>query len=267
MRPTGDTTAEGAKGVTQAQALITGQLSHADRFEEGVVKFLADQGSSATAWRVDAAFGVFGSLPLLGVTFDDAFVLLDATEGTMDGPFDLESPLDATALLAQHAAYAATTTVRYRITLGCGAVAAPMWQPTPPPGGPFTPRPAAPNLPTPPILLPGIPAGYPQLPLNPALPGWWTDWACVTTPGMGPWSATCTCYSYGRYDDPAGGSHWVRRKCVGNFPCNAGPAATPPGQYPPLPNPDGTLTTPPFPTPPPSVSPGSAWTCPLEYFY
>ncbi len=72
--------------MTQAQALITGQLSHADRFEEGVVKFLADQGSSATAWRVDAVFGVYGSLPLLGVTFDDAIVLLDAANPAANAP-------------------------------------------------------------------------------------------------------------------------------------------------------------------------------------
>ncbi|MBX3405350.1 MAG: hypothetical protein KF869_01195 [Phycisphaeraceae bacterium] len=255
------------KGLMQTQALITGEKSHADRFEEGIVQLLVDQNSEATAWRFDATFGIFGALPLLGVTFDDAFVLLDAAEGNLDGPFDLDSPLDATVLLAHHAAYATGTTVRYVNASGCPTNAAARWRPTPPPGGPFTPRPAAPNMPTPPLLIPGVPAGYPTLPLNPILPGWWTDWACVTTPGPGPWAATCTCYSYGRYDDPTGGSHWVRKKCVGNFPCGAGPAGTPPGQHTPLPDPDGTLTEPPFPTPAPSVSPGAAWTCTLEYYY
>jgi len=259
--------AKASKGVTQTQALITGALSHADRFEDGVVKFLSDQGSNATAWRVDASFGVFGSLPLVGVTFDDAFVLLDATDGTLDGPFGLESPLDATVLLASHSGYTSGTTVRYHNVNGCGAVARPRWRPTAPPGGPFTPRPAAPNLPPPPIVIPGVPPGYPTLPLDPSIPGWWTDWACSTTPGPGPWAATCTCYSYGRYDDPGGGSHWVRRKCVGNFPCNAGPVGTPPGQFPAVPEPDGTLNEPPFPTPDPSISPGASWNCPLEYYF
>ncbi|MBX3405349.1 MAG: hypothetical protein KF869_01190 [Phycisphaeraceae bacterium] len=77
------------------------------------MQLLVDQNSDATAWRFDATFGIFGSLPLLGVTFDDAFVLLDAAEGNLDGPFDLDSPLDATVLLSHHAAYATGTTVRY----------------------------------------------------------------------------------------------------------------------------------------------------------
>ncbi|MBX3402702.1 MAG: hypothetical protein KF699_04730 [Phycisphaeraceae bacterium] len=105
--------------MTQTQALITGEKSHADRFEEGIVQLLVDQNSDATAWRVDATFGVFGSLPLLGVTFDDAFVLLDAAEGNLDGPFDLDSPLDATVLLSHHAAYSTGTTVRHVNTAAC----------------------------------------------------------------------------------------------------------------------------------------------------
>ncbi len=87
-----------------------------------------EQGSNATAWRVDASFGVFGSLPLVGVTFDDAFVLLDATDGALDGPFALASPLDATVLLASHSAYVVGTTVRYHNIAGCGTTIAATWR-------------------------------------------------------------------------------------------------------------------------------------------
>jgi len=97
--------------------------------------------AAACAWRVDATFGVFGSLPLVGVTFDDAFVLLDSTSGALDGPFGLTSSLDATVLLAQHSAYAAGTTVRYVNASGCLVVAAARWPTTQPPG--WTPAPAA----------------------------------------------------------------------------------------------------------------------------
>lgn len=172
--------AKASKGVTQAQALITGQKSQADRFEDGVVQYLADQGADASVWRVDATFGVFGSLPLLGVTFDDAFVLLDATEGVLDGPFDLDSPLDATALLAQHAAYASGTTVRYVNASGCIAVAAARWRSTPPPG--WTPAP----------VVPGAPATSPN-----GRPSRWTDWHCSPISGSANGGRTCRCISNG----------------------------------------------------------------------
>ncbi len=167
--------------------LITGQKSHADRFEQGIVQFLADQMSNATAWRVDAAFGVFGSLPLVGVTFDDVFVLLDTTNGVMDGPFDLDSPLDATVLLAQHGAYAAGSTVRYVSFSGCPKTNVGIWHPsTPlPPGS--APRPPC-TLPLVQCRLPIWPGGMPPAPplypptppFNPLVPGW-TGCTCPAT--------------------------------------------------------------------------------------
>ena len=161
--------AKAAAGISQTQALITGQKSHADRFEEGVVQFLFDQGSNATAWRVDATFGVFGSLPLVGVTFDDAFVLLDATDGTLDGPFGLTSSLDATVLLASHSGYTSGTTVRYVNHSGCATIAAPQWRNTPPLGTPAI----WPLLPA----VPGAP-GVCRPPGAPAPPAAVPSWQC-----------------------------------------------------------------------------------------
>ena len=201
--------AKAAAGISQTQALITGQKSHADRFEEGVVQFLFDQQSNATAWRVDASFGVFGSLPLVGVTFDDAFVLLDATDGTLDGPFELESPLDATVLLAQHSAYAAGSTVRYVNASGCLVVAAPRPRSTPPPGWTRAP------------IVPGAPPTSPNGRLS-----HWTDFTC-TMDAQG----YCRCVSYG---SGSGTSRplvrtEIRCRCSpdANGNCNATPSTHP----------------------------------------
>jgi len=219
--------AKAAAGITQTQALITGQKSHADRFEEGVVQFLFDQGSTATAWRVDASFGVFGSLPLVGVTFDDAFVLLDATDGRLDGPFALTSPLDATVLLANQSGYVAGTTVRFHIVGGCGAVAAPSWRTTPPPG-------SGPRWPgaTPPFWI-FPPTENVPFQMQPSRPSWWSNYDCAVSNGF------CVCTAYGQFTMP-GRLIWVRNKCVtpGAGGC---PPPTAPADFNPL-SPPGSST-------------------------
>jgi len=180
--------AKAAKGITQTQALITGELSHADRFEQGIVQFLADQMSNATAWRVDAAFGVFGSLPLVGVTFDDAFVLVDSTNGTVDGPFDLDSPLDATVLLESHPSYNAGSTVRFRLMWGCEGTMTAIWNPNPP-------DPTFVPIPPPATAPPGTPPGRPStwvcftfpVPLRCVCSHdewWWCPTPCPAVPGL-----------------------------------------------------------------------------------
>jgi hypothetical protein len=163
-----------------AAAMMGGVKRRCCRADVGVAGVIADQGSNAAAWRVDAAFGVFGSLPMLGVTFDDAFVLLDATEGAIDGPFDLDSPLDATVLLSQHAAYAPGTAVKYFNASGCVAVTAVQWRSTPPPG--WTPAP----------VVPGAPATSPN-----GRPSRWTDWHCSPVSGSANGGRTCRCISNG----------------------------------------------------------------------
>ena len=222
-----------------AETAITGKMSHADRFHEGVVKFLADYGSNGVAWRVDAAFGVFGSLPLVGVRFDDAYVLLDTTDGTLDGPFDLASPLDASVLLAQHGAYVSGTTVRYRNASGCKVVAGPTWIPWPRPG----PIPAIPGT-TPAVPLPHTPSA-PRPPNT--IPGNPTSWSCQTQ-GTGP-GLKCVCESMEYWDDltvppvsPMNRRIRVRTVCTypltsctaTSYPPTVNPAAPPPSAGPPV---------------------------------
>ncbi|MFN7021200.1 MAG: hypothetical protein ACK4WH_07730 [Phycisphaerales bacterium] len=103
--------------------------SHAPKFERGVRTLLADGGWAGTTWRVDAAFGVFGSLPLVGVTFGDAFVLVDCVNGGVGGPFAVTSDLSADALLAAHSpVYASGSPVRFYSRPGCGTTTAARWR-------------------------------------------------------------------------------------------------------------------------------------------
>lgn len=56
----GSTIASASAGISEAEKLLTGLESHADRFQRGVDTLLADGCWHGTTWRVDAAFGVFG---------------------------------------------------------------------------------------------------------------------------------------------------------------------------------------------------------------
>jgi|GEM_PF-1950496 len=255
----GSIIAAASEGISEAQSLITGQESHATKFERGVQQLLIEGGWNGTTWRVDAAFGVFGSLPLVGVTFDDAFVLVDTVNGNVDGPFTLTSTLDSRPLLEVHvSAYTLGTTIRHLSTLGCITTARARWRTPFPPGGPFVQRPGSPNTPTPPYIIPGYGPGGPQL--HPENPGWFTDWQCFTK--IDGFNHSCECYAYGKYDNTStGSSYWVRIKCVLN-----GGYTLLPGGLPELTTPFVPITNPsvpqgpPFPQPDPSISPAT-WNC------
>lgn len=79
--------------------------------------------------RIDATFGAYGDLPLALVQFEDSYVLVDTTNGGVDGPFEPTSPFDASLLLASHTeAYETGSAVSYIDDKGCKADA-----PKPPP--------------------------------------------------------------------------------------------------------------------------------------
>ncbi len=107
--------------VPQWRALITGETSTAEQFRAQVVEYLQSQnGLTYATYSLDAAFGVFGELPVLAVQLSDCYVLLDSTNGNMSGPFELGSPIDARGLLQLHAgAFQAGTDVRYYSQSGC----------------------------------------------------------------------------------------------------------------------------------------------------
>ncbi|MFN7021905.1 MAG: hypothetical protein ACK4WH_11330, partial [Phycisphaerales bacterium] len=191
--------AAASAGTTEAQALITGEESHAAKFERGVQQLLADGGWEGETWRVDAAFGVFGSLPLVGVTFADACVLLDSVNGTVDGPFTPRSPLTASGLLSSHPEYTIGTSIRYFASNGCPGQRMAGWVPVP------CPPPAAPGTCFPATFVPVI------VPLQPAgNPG---SWRCAYTPAAAPATGgTCTCefeYKHVSPVIPCPGAAWT----------------------------------------------------------
>lgn len=165
--------ATASAGTTEAQSLVTGEESHAVRFERGVASLLADGEWAAGTTRLEATFGAFGSLPIVMVAFTDAFVLLDSVNGSLDGPFAPGSDLDSTALLQSHVdAYQPGTRVRFATQDGCIVTGASTTRPGTPPAGyiPSTPSP---------VVTP------PPLPGNPS------NWTCVTL-GTGP-TLRCEC--------------------------------------------------------------------------
>ncbi|MCC6321401.1 MAG: hypothetical protein IT438_08205 [Phycisphaerales bacterium] len=127
----GSIIASASAGTSEAQSLITGEESHATRFERGVRETLAGGGWQGDTWRVDAVFGVFGSLPLVGVMFGDAYVLLDSTNGNIDGPFALTSVLSPDSLLAAHSqVYSSGSAVEFYSGPGCATTVAARWRNT-----------------------------------------------------------------------------------------------------------------------------------------
>lgn len=171
----GPAIAKAAAGVTVAQGLITGEKDQAVRFAEGVQQLLFDLGSNGAIGQVEAAFGVYGSLPILSVAFDDAYVLLDTTTGSIDGPFELDSYLDARVLLAAHTEYIAGTSVRYYKEGGCSANLVAIWNTGGPPPAALPTTPRGPATPGPTVCPPGVfppgttaPPGAPAPPTPPA---------------------------------------------------------------------------------------------------
>lgn len=156
----------------------------AAEFEEMIVGYPRHVlGSNASTHRLEARFGRYGSLPLLLVNFDDVFVLIDTVNGAVAGPFADESPLDASSLLAAHAAYQSGTPVTYLNMNGCVVAARPRWNPWPP-APPIGPLPHVPTTPRAPSTIPGNP----------------TNWSC-TTLGVGP-TLRCECTSTEYWIDP-----------------------------------------------------------------
>ncbi|MFN7021202.1 MAG: hypothetical protein ACK4WH_07740 [Phycisphaerales bacterium] len=166
--------AAASAGTTEAQALITGEESHAAKFERGVRTLLSDGGWEGTTIRIDAEFGCMGSLPLVLSAFSDVFVLIDTVTGNLAGPFAPGSVLDARDLLQAHGgAFLSGTTVRYTTPDGCPVAIAATTVPGPLPPS-YVPSPPSPSA-TPPATLPGNPS----------------PWNCVTR-GAGP-TLKCVC--------------------------------------------------------------------------
>lgn len=112
---------------------LLGQRPFAAEFAENIAGFLEfTRQSNASVTRIDARFGRFGSLPLLEVDFADAFVLVDAINGNIAGPFEAGTAFDASSLLQMHSEYVAATPVVYLNSGGCTQPVAGKWHNGPP---------------------------------------------------------------------------------------------------------------------------------------
>ena len=175
-----------------------------------------------------AAFGIFGSLPIIEINFDAGYILIDSITGQAAGPFTDDQPYDPVPLLLNHPEYESGTAASMLVAAtGCEAVVGGKhWRSRPPPGyepvAPvMVPCPTAqdPNRmclagpvpyvpPTPPISWPDpfyrqpLPEDGLRLPYpTPAVPG--------TTPATTPWRT-----SPGREGNP---TDWVCEIKIGVF--------------------------------------------------
>lgn len=177
-----------------------------------------------------AWFGTYGELPLVAVIFDDAWLLIDATNGSVDGPFTSGSPMNPSRLLSHHLDAGLPTGLQTVDEEGCLVNTAAGWRNTRPPG--YTPAAPAPGA------LPGEPK---------SLPGHYPEWGpCLNA------QTSCTCIkSPGSYTKPPSlpiTSRWI---CT----CPVGPGGACPD--PPKPNPIG----------PPPPFPGAGCDCKEQWLY
>lgn len=226
--------------VPQWQALITGELSKAERFRGLVDAYLTlVEAEGASTQVIHASFGLFGELPVIGVRLSDCYVLLDPTNGNFSGPFEPESPLDARGLLSFHSdAYEAGKAVRYYGELGCVTLVAAQWRNYPPPNY-CSPVPAG-----------GCWTPFPPFPPTMPMPWWWCK-----SDGTGTTSCVCTFGDIAR--DPAGRVVFIQRRCE----CTSCGAFSPTG--PPYgPSPVAPWTPPALP-----AAPGTGCTCTTRWFW
>jgi hypothetical protein len=177
-----------------------------------------------------AEFGIYGALPVLEITFDQGFILIDGLTGEAFGPYADGQPYDPIPLLSNHPEYQAGTPASLIVVeTGCEAVAGPRWRrgrsphPFPVPGSdpnytiPLTPPAQPPNN-----YLPI------QFPIDscPARPGRSTNFHCQTTSGG------CRCSAYRQTLTQYGLIIWEVEACTQSGPCGSGslPSHTPPGR-------------------------------------
>lgn len=165
--------AQAATGGTEAQKLLNGGASRTDQAEARLITLLQDLDLTGSfTVRYEAAFGVYGSLPVIAFVLPDAFILVDGVTGAVAGPYKPDTNVDAGTLLAVHSEYSTSFGAAIFTMAGCRQPASP---PKNIPSHPTTP--ALPWAPQPP--LPGKTPGNP------------TTWACgdvMLTAG-----ASCCC--------------------------------------------------------------------------
>ena len=170
--------AQNTTGLTETRKLLTGGTSKTDNMELLLENIPSALGIQAKTAQLLALFGVYGQLPLIQLQFADAMILVDAINGSVAGPFQPGSMLDASGLVASHVEASGTTGIQYVAAGGCPTVNA-GWVPAGGPGG-------------------TIPAGWPRMPATPTMPpGRSPGWTCSNI------GASCVCQQQEVFGPPA----------------------------------------------------------------
>jgi hypothetical protein len=141
--------------VTEGQKLITDAESRADQVERRVNEIMVEQGFRPVTFRFDAAFGVYGSIPVIQVDVKDYSILIDGWSGRSSGLRPAGNILELSNLTSAYWEVDADRPFykTFRTESGCQALFALAWTPyVIQPGDTLTPLPALP-----PSTLPGRP--------------------------------------------------------------------------------------------------------------
>lgn len=235
--------------------LITGKPSLGSEFADAIRAFTTSSIKDETIVReMVVLFGRYGAVPVIEVAFpsDEVYVLVDAVQGKMSGPFAMGTAFDASTLLQSVPDYEPGSPAEFALaSTGCPAVAdtkTPVVPVTPLP----TPGPALPPGVTP---LPGTPTGKPN------------GWQCQDMTGPPPYTACWTEYNYVGpcavtpppvVTVPGGCLYKLKINCT-STPALIVPWGTPPKNI--TPAPPTTVPNPPAPLP---LAPA---TCTYEIYY
>lgn len=173
--------ADGFDHLSLARSPIAGGQSPGQAMLAGLaetIENVAVQGG-VYAYTVHALFGAYGDLPIVVVTYERGFLLVDAVTGSTRGPYVSGTAIDAESLLVSHPeAYIPGSPVQVVASWSDECLyespKAGAWNPAPPPGT-LTPRPPRGGCPDPVTgPCPHVPSPLPD-------PG-----GCTTNPTVGP---------------------------------------------------------------------------------
>ncbi len=126
-----------ATGGSEAHKLISGSPSKADTVRGRIEQLLANTSTAGSYTdQGEISFGVYGSLPVIHVSLEDADLMIDALTGAVVGPMAPGSPVPTEALLSGHSEYVAGSGSIYLAGIfGLFPTSTlPIWHSVPPPG-------------------------------------------------------------------------------------------------------------------------------------
>lgn len=117
---------------------LLGEPSNAERLRAELASWLAIEllnDDNLGTYVLHGMFGQFGALPIVVVVYENGYLLLDAVDGTMVGPFHHEDKIDLLTLFTLRSEYSVGTSVAgVNMSSSTMQVAVVRKHPAPPPG-------------------------------------------------------------------------------------------------------------------------------------